>query len=55
MNGFELAASFRLVKLTVMAAMDNAELRDVAFSLLLLSNYEDELMADYPEEYINPG
>jgi death-on-curing protein len=52
MNGFELGTSFRLVKLTVMAAMDNAELRDVAFSLMLLSDYEDHLMADYPEEYI---
>lgn len=52
MNGFELGTSFRLVKLTVMAAMDNAEMRDVAFSLMLLSDYEDHLMADYPEEYI---
>ncbi len=52
MNGFELGTSFRLVKLTVMAAMDNADLRDVAFSLMLLSDYENHLMADYPEEYI---
>ncbi|MGP0844409.1 type II toxin-antitoxin system death-on-curing family toxin [Serratia sp. CY83965] len=52
MNGFELGTSFRLVKLTVMAAMDNANMRDVAFSLMLLSDYEDHLMADYPEEYI---
>ncbi|CAI2532372.1 death-on-curing family protein [Serratia ficaria] len=52
MNGSELGTSFRLVKLTIMAAMDNADLREVAFSLMLLSNYENHLMEGYPEEYL---
>lgn len=52
MNGYELGTSFELVKLTVMAAMDEADLQNVGFSLMLLSDYRNELMEEYPEDYI---
>ncbi|MBU9866800.1 type II toxin-antitoxin system death-on-curing family toxin [Rahnella aceris] len=52
MNGCELGNSFRLVKLTVMAAMDDADLFETAFALKLLSNFGDELLDGYPDEYI---
>ncbi|WKZ94863.1 hypothetical protein P0E69_21900 (plasmid) [Chimaeribacter arupi] len=52
MNGYELSTSFRLVKLTVLAAEDDANLLETAFSLKLLSDYRDDLMDEYPEEYI---
>lgn len=47
MNGYELNASFELVKLTVLAAMDEAELNDAAFTLRILSDYRNDIVAEH--------
>ncbi|MEI9743091.1 type II toxin-antitoxin system death-on-curing family toxin [Enterobacter ludwigii] len=47
MNGFELNASFELVKLTVLAAMGEAELENTAFALRILSDYRNDIMAEH--------
>lgn len=50
MNGSELLESSLLVKLTVMAAMDEANLNEIAFSLRLMSDYMNDIMFDYDDE-----
>ncbi|MEJ4044328.1 type II toxin-antitoxin system death-on-curing family toxin [Erwinia sp. SLM-02] len=47
MNGYELNASFELVKLTVLAAMDEADLNDTAFALRILSDYRNDIVAEH--------
>ncbi|HED1243932.1 TPA: type II toxin-antitoxin system death-on-curing family toxin [Enterobacter bugandensis] len=47
MNGFELNASFELVKLTVLAAMGEAELENTAFALRILSDYRNDIVAEH--------
>ncbi|UKJ19772.1 type II toxin-antitoxin system death-on-curing family toxin [Enterobacter mori] len=47
MNGFELNASFELVKLTVLAAMGEAELQNTAFALRILSDYRNDIVAEH--------
>lgn len=47
MNGYELNSSFELVKLTVLAAMGEAELKETAFALKVLSNYRNDIMAEH--------
>lgn len=47
MNGYELNASFELVKLTVLAAMGEAELNDAAFALRILSDYRNDIVAEH--------
>lgn len=47
MNGFELNSSFELVKLTVLAAMGEAELDNTAFALRILSDYRNDIMAEH--------
>lgn len=51
MNGFSLLPSSFLVKLTVWAAMDNVSKDEVAFSMRLLSDYDNQLLDDYPSDY----
>ncbi|WP_423775552.1 type II toxin-antitoxin system death-on-curing family toxin [Cedecea davisae] len=51
MNGYELNASFELVKVTVLAAMGEAELEGTAFALRILSNYRNDIMAEH--DYLN--
>lgn len=50
LNGFELNRSFELVKLTVMAAMNEADIESTRFALMILSDYRDELMDGYEED-----
>jgi len=52
MNGYELGTSQELVKMTVFAASDDANLAEVSFALRLLSNYGDDLLNDYPDDYV---
>ncbi|MDY3573520.1 type II toxin-antitoxin system death-on-curing family toxin [Enterobacter ludwigii] len=47
MNGVELNASFELVKLTVLAAMGEAELDNTAFALRILSDYRNDIVAEH--------
>lgn len=47
MNGFELNASFELVKLTVLAAMGEVELENTAFALRILSDYRNDIVAEH--------
>lgn len=47
MNGVELNASFELVKLTVLAAMGEAELENTAFALRILSDYRNDIVAEH--------
>lgn len=47
MNGYELNASFELVKLTVLAAMGEADLENTAFALRILSDYRNDIMAEH--------
>lgn len=54
MNGYELGTSEELVKLTIFAASDDASLIEAAFALRLLSDYGDELLDDYPDDYVEP-
>jgi death-on-curing protein len=51
MNGYELNASFELVKLTVLAAMGEADLKNTAFALRILSDYRNDIMAEH--DYLN--
>ena len=44
--------ALKTLKLTVFAARDDANLIETAFALRLLSNYDDELLDDYPDDYI---
>lgn len=46
LNGFELNTSMELVKLTIFAAMGEADCDSTALGLKLLSNYKNELLAD---------
>lgn len=52
MNGSELSSSLLLVKLTVFAAMGAASLEETTFALKLLSDYGNELINDYDEDYL---
>jgi death-on-curing protein len=47
LNGYELNESFELVKLTVLTAMGEAELSGAAFTLKILSNYRNDIVADH--------
>lgn len=47
MNGYELNASFELVKLTVLTAMGEVELNEAAFALRILSDYRNDIMAEH--------
>ncbi|WP_336340838.1 type II toxin-antitoxin system death-on-curing family toxin [Enterobacter cloacae] len=47
MNGVELNSSFELVKLTVLAAMGEAELDNTAFALRILSDYRNDIVAEH--------
>lgn len=47
MNGYELNSSFELVKLTVLAAMGEAELDETAFALRILSDYRNDIMDEH--------
>ncbi|OTA21375.1 death-on-curing protein [Xenorhabdus beddingii] len=46
LNDFELNASFELVKLTILAAIGEADCDNTAFVLKILSNYRNELLED---------
>ncbi|MDS7903853.1 type II toxin-antitoxin system death-on-curing family toxin, partial [Klebsiella michiganensis] len=52
MNGSELSGSLLLVKLTVFAAMGAASLEETTFALKLLSDYGNDLINDYEEDYL---
>ncbi|ECF5900228.1 type II toxin-antitoxin system death-on-curing family toxin [Salmonella enterica subsp. salamae] len=52
MNRFELSSSLLLVKLTVFSAMGVASLEEVTFALKLLSDYGNELISGYEEDYL---
>ncbi len=47
LNGYQLNASYELVKLTILVAMGEAELENTAFALKVLSSYRNDLMADH--------
>ncbi|QDK85536.1 type II toxin-antitoxin system death-on-curing family toxin [Citrobacter amalonaticus] len=49
---YDLNQSYYLVKLTVLAAMDEANLEQVSFGLRLLSSYRNDLMVDYDDDYL---
>lgn len=49
---YDLNQSYELVKLTVLAAMDEANLAETSFALRLLSSYRNDLMEDYDENYL---
>lgn len=51
---YDLNQSYELVKLTVLAAMDEADLKATSFSLRLLSSYRNDLMDHYDAEYLLP-
>ncbi len=53
MNGIELNESLYLVKLTLFAAMDHANIEKTTFALRLLSNYMNELLEENIEENID--
>nr|WP_232370016.1 type II toxin-antitoxin system death-on-curing family toxin [Xenorhabdus lircayensis] len=44
LNGFELNASFELVKLTILAAIGEADCDNTAFALKILSDYRNDLV-----------
>ncbi|MDC9592702.1 type II toxin-antitoxin system death-on-curing family toxin [Xenorhabdus sp. IM139775] len=44
LNGFELNASFELVKLTILATIGEADGDNTAFALKVLSNYRNDLL-----------
>ncbi|MDU5604034.1 MAG: type II toxin-antitoxin system death-on-curing family toxin [Mogibacterium sp.] len=46
LNGYELNTSMELVKLTIFAAMGEADCDNTALALKLLSDYKNELLAD---------
>ncbi|MBD2792186.1 type II toxin-antitoxin system death-on-curing family toxin [Xenorhabdus sp. 42] len=46
LNGFELNASFELVKLTILAAIGEADCDNAAFTLKILSDYRNDLVED---------
>ncbi len=52
MNGAELSNSMLLVKLTVFSATGMASLEEVTFALKLLSDYGNELISGYEEDYV---
>lgn len=52
MNGFELDASYHLVKATVLAAESEATVQQTAYALRLLSNFRDDLMDGYEGDYL---
>ncbi|WP_407254200.1 type II toxin-antitoxin system death-on-curing family toxin [Klebsiella michiganensis] len=52
MNGSELSGSLLLVKLTVFAAMGAASPEETTFALKLLSDYGNDLINDYEEDYL---
>ncbi|QCR38756.1 type II toxin-antitoxin system death-on-curing family toxin [Nissabacter sp. SGAir0207] len=52
MNGFELDASYHLVKTTVLAAESDATVQETAYALRLLSNYREDLMDGYEGDYL---
>jgi death-on-curing protein len=51
MNGIELNESLYLVKLTLFAAMDQANIEETTFALRLLSNYMNELLEENIDYY----
>ncbi|WP_413730520.1 type II toxin-antitoxin system death-on-curing family toxin [Sodalis sp. RH22] len=51
MNGIELNESLYLVKLTLFAAMDQANIEETTFALRLLSNYMNELLEENIDSY----
>ncbi|NDL62530.1 type II toxin-antitoxin system death-on-curing family toxin [Acerihabitans arboris] len=51
MNGIELNESLYLVKLTLFAAMDQANIEEITFALRLLSNYMNELLEENIDNY----
>lgn len=51
LNGLELNPSPELIKLTVFAAMDEANLDEIAFALKLLSSYQNDLLAGLELDY----
>ncbi|WP_434171191.1 hypothetical protein AHYW_002609 [Providencia manganoxydans] len=50
-NGVELNSSYELVKLTVLAAIGEANRENTAFTLKVLSNYHSELIEDSTSGY----
>ncbi|WP_234257574.1 hypothetical protein [Pectobacterium sp. IFB5596] len=53
-RSYDLNQSYELVKLTVFAAMDEANLEQTSFALRLLSSYRNDLMDDYDSDYLLP-
>ncbi|WP_413741077.1 type II toxin-antitoxin system death-on-curing family toxin [Sodalis sp. RH15] len=51
MNGIELNESLYLVKLTLFAAMDQANIEETTFALRLLSNYMNESLEENIDYY----
>lgn len=51
MNGIELNESLYLVKLTLFAAMDQANIEETTFALRLLSNFMNELLEENIDNY----
>ena len=51
---YDLNQSYELVKLTVLAAMDEADLEATSFALRLLSSYRNDLMDNYDQDYLVP-
>lgn len=51
LNGDDLNTSDELVKLTLFAAIDEANIEGAALALKLLSNYKADLLLDTTEHY----
>lgn len=51
LNGYDLNTSDELVKLTLFAAIDEANIEGAALALKLLSNYKADLLLDTTEHY----
>ncbi|WP_081353436.1 type II toxin-antitoxin system death-on-curing family toxin [Proteus mirabilis] len=51
LNGFDLNPSLELVKLTILAAVGEAECENTAFALRILSSYKNELLEDSVSGY----
>lgn len=51
LNGYDLNPSDELVKLTLFAATDEANIEGVALALKLLSNYKADLLLETTEHY----
>lgn len=51
LNGYELTTSLELVKLTILAATGEADLKNTTFALKILSNYCNDLLSDTVTSY----